>query len=142
MNRKESLEKEKIDWDAHHEKNKTAIIYNDFVIGHVVQWFDCPTDYVIRTLNKDSTWSGKFECFKDAAYWLVERYKTQPTLKTIMKSNNDCPSTYIVAECSITRIHPNAVEIPNSQESNYPSGDTIRYKCPDCDCEFTNELPQ
>lgn len=38
--------------------------------------------------------------------------------------------------------HPFAREVENSQESGWPSGDTIRNYCPVCGHSWTEELPQ
>jgi hypothetical protein len=38
--------------------------------------------------------------------------------------------------------HPQATEVDDSQESGWPSGDTVRERCPVCAHEWTRELPQ
>lgn len=38
--------------------------------------------------------------------------------------------------------HPQATEVKDSQESGWPSGDTIRNHCPVCNKKWTQELPQ
>jgi len=38
--------------------------------------------------------------------------------------------------------HIDAKEMDYTQESHQYGGDTVRYKCPYCDIEFTTELPQ
>ena len=38
--------------------------------------------------------------------------------------------------------HPHATEVADSQESGWPSGDTVRNHCPVCDHTWTSELPQ
>lgn len=38
--------------------------------------------------------------------------------------------------------HPHATEVDDSQESGWPSGDTVQYHCPVCDTTWTAELPQ
>ncbi len=38
--------------------------------------------------------------------------------------------------------HPHAREVDDSQESGWPSGDTIRNHCPVCGTTWTQELPQ
>lgn len=38
--------------------------------------------------------------------------------------------------------HPQAKEVEDSQESGWPSGDTIRNRCPVCGTTWTEELPQ
>jgi hypothetical protein len=38
--------------------------------------------------------------------------------------------------------HPAAGEVADSQESGWPSGDTVRYTCPVCGHSWTQELPQ
>lgn len=38
--------------------------------------------------------------------------------------------------------HPHAREIDDSQESGWSSGDTIRNRCPVCQHEWREELPQ
>lgn len=38
-------------------------------------------------------------------------------------------------------VHPDAVQV-GEQESGWPSGDTVDYRCPNCGKSFTVELPQ
>jgi hypothetical protein len=38
--------------------------------------------------------------------------------------------------------HRNASEVDDSQEDGWPSGDTVRMKCPDCGASWRMELPQ
>jgi hypothetical protein len=38
--------------------------------------------------------------------------------------------------------HPQAKEVDDSQESGWPSGDTVRHRCPVCNHTWTTELPQ
>jgi hypothetical protein len=38
--------------------------------------------------------------------------------------------------------HPHAREVEDSQESGWPSGDTVRNHCPVCGTTWTEELPQ
>lgn len=38
--------------------------------------------------------------------------------------------------------HPHAAEVDDSQESGWPSGDTVRNRCPVCGTTWTQELPQ
>lgn len=38
--------------------------------------------------------------------------------------------------------HPQAREVEDSQESGWPSGDTVRNRCPVCNHSWTEELPQ
>jgi len=38
--------------------------------------------------------------------------------------------------------HPQAAEVDDSQESGWPSGDTVRIRCPICNQTWTKELPQ
>jgi hypothetical protein len=38
--------------------------------------------------------------------------------------------------------HPRAYELPDSQETGRPSGDTVRYYCPVCGKFWRQELPQ
>ncbi len=38
--------------------------------------------------------------------------------------------------------HPHAKEVKDSQESGWPSGDTVRIHCPICGHSWTEELPQ
>jgi hypothetical protein len=38
--------------------------------------------------------------------------------------------------------HPQAKEVDDSQEGGWPSGDTVRYKCPVCGTGWRSELPQ
>ncbi len=39
-------------------------------------------------------------------------------------------------------IHPNAIEVKGSQESGWPSGDTVQFWCPHCGHKWREELPQ
>ncbi len=39
-------------------------------------------------------------------------------------------------------IHSHATEVDGSQESGWPSGDTVRMHCPVCKHSWTEELPQ
>jgi hypothetical protein len=38
--------------------------------------------------------------------------------------------------------HPQAREVDDSQESGWPSGDTVRYECPVCGHGWREEMPQ
>ncbi len=38
--------------------------------------------------------------------------------------------------------HTNVSEVDNSQESGWPSGDTVRMRCADCGFSWRMELPQ
>lgn len=39
-------------------------------------------------------------------------------------------------------VHPLAAEVEDSQRAGWPSGDTVRMKCPTCGHTWTKELPQ
>lgn len=39
-------------------------------------------------------------------------------------------------------MHTQAVEVDDSQESGWPSGDTVIMRCPVCNTSWTMELPQ
>ena len=55
------------------------------------------------------------------------------------------PTTNVLPPCykdGNKTIHPNAKEVPGSQEDGWPSGDTVLIRCPDCGKEWTEEIAQ
>ena len=68
----------------------------------------------------------------------------------IESSGGSCPSCFRFVclpetpwiEDKGRSLHPYASEVPDSQFGNWPSGDTVRMKCPICTASWIMELPQ
>ena len=56
--------------------------------------------------------------------------------------NNPYSPERDTAEPGIGWEHEGAHEVPDSQRSDWPSGDLVDMKCDDCGITWTTELPQ